>query len=511
MVNDLASCDRKGGDVKACKDRVEAYWSLVSNRQNKTMIAACNPNSSSYSLSTCNADRKDAWAYVTDNRVRSLGFGASSQAALAEAVLSVNAGNKVGVVSEALGGLPLAYGSTPQSIQKAQDDKNNNNASMRLYGVPLNQLTDPLQIQTAINEGSGFVNQTLANVAHINNGDKGYADTQNDLYTPSAEESNRLNDNPIVFTVSEANKGADKGIINIIPDTVNGITDTVANIAHTDNDYRVNQWATYDNPAQQDGSALGQGTVNLALTVGGIAMSEITAANQAANAAKAIEQAEIDKAKIEAGANADNFGLGNSATRDFQAGATHRAENINAGQVTDRDGLQRVDDAKTANDQQVKEVSKPPTNYWATGRPAWKEGTTVTDRVTTKTETVNMVVNKDAYDKIVEALRNRDTDTAVNNLGGWATPDPIKTVGDVRNNLAISSEWKGQGGQQMYSIQIEVQPGAKIRQGTVGYMWDKETGTRLPGGGQQIQFMDNLRTNPNLIKIDLSKSVEIKP
>lgn len=122
-----------------------------------------------------------------------------------------------------------------------------------------------------------------------------------------------------------------------------------------------------------------------------------------------------------------------------------------------------------------------------------------------------MVVNKDAYDKIVEALRNRDTDTAVNNLGGWATPDPIKTVGDVRNNLAISSEWKGQGGQQMYSIQIEVQPGAKIRQGTVGYMWDKETGTRLPGGGQQIQFMDNLRTNPNLIKIDLSKSVEIKP
>ena len=29
--------------------------------------------------------------------------------------------------------------------------------------------------------------------------------------------------------------------------------------------------------------------------------------------------------------------------------------------------------------------------------------------------------------------------------------------------------------------------------------------------GQQIQFMDNLRTNPNLIKIDLSKSVEIKP
>ena len=232
---------------------------------------------------------------------------------------------------------------------------------------------------------------------------------------------------------------------------------------------------------------------------------------KAGQAVKAAEKATVDATRVEAGANADNFGLGNSATRDFQAGATHRAENINAGQVTDRDGLQRVDDAKTANDQQVKEVSKPPTNYWATGRPAWKEGTTVTDRVTTKTETVNMVVNKDAYDKIVEALRNRDTDTAVNNLGGWATPDPIKTVGDVRNNLAISSEWKGQGGQQMYSIQIEVQPGAKIRQGTVGDMWDKETGTRLPGGGQQIQFMDNLRTNPNLIKIDLSKSVEIKP
>lgn len=77
--------------------------------------------------------------------------------------------------------------------------------------------------------------------------------------------------------------------------------------------------------------------------------------------------------------NAENHGFGSSAIRDFQPGTTHRAENINAGQVTDRDGLVRVDKVKEMNDIQV---------------------------------------------------------------GGWATDTPINSITDVRNKLAVPEEWK---------------------------------------------------------------------
>ena len=229
-----------------------------------------------------------------------------------------------------------------------------------------------------------------------------------------------------------------------------------------------------------------------------------------ARAAKVAEKVAIDKKKIDLGANADNVGLASSIVRDFKPGTTHRAENINAGQVTDRDGLQRVDDAKTAAENQIRDtLGQRPSDYWPTARPAWKEGTIVTDRVTTKPETFNMVVDKKAYNKIEEALKIGDTATAAKYLGGWATPESIKTVSDVRNKLAISSEWKGLD-ERMYSIQIEVQPGAKIREGTVGDMWDKASGIRLQGGGQQVQLIDHPSISPNNYKIDLNKSVEIK-
>src|SRR5690606_21358919 len=98
-------------------------------------------------------------------------------------------------------------------------------------------------------------------------------------------------------------------------------------------------------------------------------LNDVAAAKEAAMA-----QA---KAKAENNTTRDMAGLGNSASRDFQPGQTYRAENINAGQVTDRDGVQRIDDAKTNSDlsQGFDERT------WITQRPAWKEGTLVTDRV----------------------------------------------------------------------------------------------------------------------------------
>ncbi|MBK5533769.1 hemagglutinin repeat-containing protein [Pseudomonas sp. TH08] len=108
---------------------------------------------------------------------------------------------------------------------------------------------------------------------------------------------------------------------------------------------------------------------------------------------------EVSRVEFNASRDAEGFGL--SGQRDFAPGREHRAENINAGQVTDRDGLPRVDDQKTANDALLTEQAggvKPP--YWATQRPAWKEGTIVTDKVLDQPRTMTMVIDQTQYEAI---------------------------------------------------------------------------------------------------------------
>ena len=216
---------------------------------------------------------------------------------------------------------------------------------------------------------------------------------------------------------------------------------------------------------------------------------------QRAQVAKAVAEAEakaVALARVESNATADMPGYSAVAQRDFKPGTTHRAENVNAGQVTDRDGLPRIDEANTRNNDQIKEMLGGNTpEWWGTQRPAWKDGTVVTDRVITQPETYRMVVNQDQYDNLMKALDRGDQAAAGRNLGGWATKDPIDSVADVRNNLAISSEWKGQGGAKMYSIEFTVRPGVGVREGTVGPMYDEKAKSVLPGGGHQIQFMEN--------------------
>lgn len=122
-----------------------------------------------------------------------------------------------------------------------------------------------------------------------------------------------------------------------------------------------------------------------------------------------------------------------------------------------------------------------------------------------------MVVNEDKFDAISKALQKGDGESAAKNLGGWATKDTVTGVSDVRNNLAISSEWKGKDGQRMYVVEFTVQPGVGVREGVVGPMHDAQAKVTLPGGGHQVQFMDKSPyTNPNLFKIDLSKAKELK-
>nr|NIM56563.1 hypothetical protein [Stutzerimonas stutzeri] len=215
----------------------------------------------------------------------------------------------------------------------------------------------------------------------------------------------------------------------------------------------------------------------------------------------------LARARIDNNFGAEMPGYGGHAVRDFQPGTTHRAEVINAGQVTDRDGLPRVDEVKTTSD---REQGFGPRS-WETQRPAWKEGTVVTDRVTTESEKFRMVLSKDQYEDISKAIDNDDYALAAQRLGGWATRDPINGLGDVRSNLAISSEWKGQSGSPMYVVEFTVRPGVGLREGTVGPMYDKQVSKLLPGGGHQVQFMDNMPfTSPSSFVIDPSSLRELK-
>ncbi len=201
----------------------------------------------------------------------------------------------------------------------------------------------------------------------------------------------------------------------------------------------------------------------------------------------------------------DADGFAQAAQRDFAPGTTARAENINAGQVVDRDGLPRVDKAKALNEEQIKEMIglKQP-SYWGTSYPAWKEGTVVTDRVVTKSETYRMVIDEKQYEAIKSAVRDGDMDVASKQLGGWATKDPINSLADVRNNLAIVDGFKSTAnGGKLYAVEFTVKPGVGIREGTVGPMWDPSVSRFLPGGGNQVNFMvGRPSATPDLFQID---------
>lgn len=226
-------------------------------------------------------------------------------------------------------------------------------------------------------------------------------------------------------------------------------------------------------------------------------LKELVARDTLAKAEKTV----LEKRLIELNSTRDAEGFGQAAQRDFVPGKEHRAENINAGQVTDRDGLPRIDDEKTANDLLLTEQAggvKPP--YWGTQRPAWKEGTIVTDKVVDQPRTMTMTIDKDQLIKMQNEFdAGRNPSSA---LGGWATDTPVNSVADVRNKLAVSEEFKKGS---LFQVEFTVKPGVGIREGVVGDMWDAINGVRLPGGGHQMNFMDKApRTNPEMYEVNMN-------
>ncbi|MBP8894037.1 MAG: hypothetical protein KBH09_16935, partial [Saprospiraceae bacterium] len=237
----------------------------------------------------------------------------------------------------------------------------------------------------------------------------------------------------------------------------------------------------------------------------------VDSVKKAQQVAKEAEIAEALKKKqsIENNVNAENPSFGDSAIRNFQPGTTHRAEHINAGQVTDRDDLPRIDGNKNTADKILAENmgqdKLTPEQRWSTQRPAWKNGTLVTDHILTEPRTFTMVIDQKAYDKMIsDNVKFADKSTS---LGGWATDTPINSISDMRNLLAVPQEWKSG---KLYTVEFVAKPGTQIREGTVGDMWSTDTKERLSGGGHQVEFKTHPGGNPQLFEVNLNSIKEIK-
>ena len=228
------------------------------------------------------------------------------------------------------------------------------------------------------------------------------------------------------------------------------------------------------------------------------------------------------KTIIENNINSDNPSLIHHAVREFVAtqgnSVTHRAENVNLGQTIDRDGLTRVDKAKEFNDDQVAANlglgSKRQLPYHPTGYPAWKPGTEVVDRVLDKPERMRMVIDEKQKLNMESATKKGENPSQY--LGGWATQEPINSITDMRQRLAVTEGFKPSilddgTPNKFYVVEFEVQAGVGIREGIAGTMYDGKTGQVMPGGVKQINFVkESAHTDPDKFIIDFNSIKEIK-
>jgi hypothetical protein len=194
--------------------------------------------------------------------------------------------------------------------------------------------------------------------------------------------------------------------------------------------------------------------------------------------------------------------------RTFEGGRAARAENVNASQVTDRDGLVRVGGAKINSDNDIlASTGKDSLPYHPTGYPAWKEGTLVTDRRIMRPEMMRMVIDHAQYQAILDGKVA---------LGNWATKEPINSISeDMRKRLGVTEEFKPGNingkPNKFYVVEFQVMPGIGVREGIAGPMYDTVTKKIMPGGVKQINFIDGTPyTDPNYFKIDKNSIREIK-
>ena len=183
------------------------------------------------------------------------------------------------------------------------------------------------------------------------------------------------------------------------------------------------------------------------------------------------------------------------------------AENVNASQVTDRDGVVRVGSPKIKSDNDIlASTGQKSLPYHPTGYPAWKEGTIVTDRRILKPEMMRMVIDEAQYNAILDGKVA---------LGNWATKESINSISDMRKLLGVTEEFKPGNingkPNKFYVVEFQVQPGIGVREGIAGPMYDTVTNKIMPGGVKQINFIDGSPySHPDFFKIDKNSIREIK-
>lgn len=211
----------------------------------------------------------------------------------------------------------------------------------------------------------------------------------------------------------------------------------------------------------------GRDVATLATNVAGLVSGGLTLAPMAPVAITAC-LANITLCAIQAAEVASGSALGPAGT--------------GVGSLAGRAGLKSVLSAEQANAQ------------WMAGRAgnsaAWTEGTAVLQGEIAAGTTIRMYVNT------AQAERLRQGDLTV--LGGWATfDDPAKSVTQMRNNMALTEQFKPAVSGPFYVVELQVTKPMPANVGFVGPQLDmlSASGTALKyqGGGTQIQLTDYVR------------------
>lgn len=94
----------------------------------------------------------------------------------------------------------------------------------------------------------------------------------------------------------------------------------------------------------------------------------------------------------------------------------------------------------------------------------------------------------------------------VDRPGAFLSDDPITSVEQVRNDLAVRDDWKAN---PTHVQEYEIVPGTQVQSSTVGPQTNQD-GTYLPGGGSQTQVLPQTGQYPSDVLVPVGPAVPIE-
>ncbi len=118
--------------------------------------------------------------------------------------------------------------------------------------------------------------------------------------------------------------------------------------------------------------------------------------------------------------------------------------------------------------------------------PAWSPGTPVLEGAMQPGTKIRMIVDESGAASITKAMQSGDFSGV--KLGGWATFDDVKSVAmDMRQNAAVTNQFKPASSGPFYVVELEVQKPLNANIGFAGQQ--KDVATNLRGGATQAEFL----------------------